>query len=149
MKLAESLSPITKNLDDINKSTKNSRDVIKGPNYEDNIKALPNSSKFKNSMRYMIGSLMRSKNSLKTTPDELSKANILGVPIQISDADTIKTKENIYELTPQIYIALSDTGCTGKTVKNEKDILMMINIIRDLGYTGDDDRDSKRNIFFK
>ena len=33
-------------------------------------------------------------------------------------------------------------------MKNESDILMMINIIRDLGYTGVNDRDSKRKKFF-
>ena len=98
-------------------------------------------------MRQMLGSLMNSKNSLKIVQDEAGRANILGVPIQISGADTIKINENIYDLTPEIYRALSDTGYTGKTMKNESDILMMNNIIRDLGYTGDDDRDSKRKIF--
>ena len=33
-------------------------------------------------------------------------------------------------------------------MKNESDILMMNNIIRDLGYTGREDRDSKRKNFF-
>ena len=33
-------------------------------------------------------------------------------------------------------------------MKNESDILMMNNIIRDLGYTGREDRNSKRKIFF-
>ena len=99
-------------------------------------------------MRQMLGSLMNSKNSLKITQDESGRANILGVPIQISGADTIKINENIYEVTSEIYNALSDTGYTGKTMKNESDILMMNNIIRDLGYTGDDDRNSKRKLFF-
>ena len=31
-------------------------------------------------------------------------------------------------------------------MKNESDILMMNNIIRDLGYTGKEDRDSKKNM---
>ena len=147
MKLAESLSPITKKLDKINNSTKEIGEVIKESNSEKIIKALPNSSQFSVSMRQMIGSLMNSKNSLKITQDESGKANILGVPIQISGANTIKINENIYELTPEIYMALSDTGYTGKTMKSENDILMMRNIIRDLGYTGDDDRDWKRKIF--
>ena len=148
VKLAESLSPITKKLDEVNKSTQEVGDIIKESNSEKIIKALPNSSQFSDSMRQMIGSLMNSKNSLKITQDESGKANILGVPIQISGADTIKINENIYELTPEIYNALSDTGYTGKTMKNESDILMMNNIIRDLGYTGDDDRNSKRKLFF-
>ena len=33
-------------------------------------------------------------------------------------------------------------------MKNENDILMMYNIINDLGYTGDGDRDSKIKTFF-
>ena len=148
VKLAESLSPITKKLDKINESTQNLGDVIKESNSEKIIKALPNSSQFSDSMRQMLGSLMNSKNSLKIIQDESGRANILGVPIQISGADTIKINENIYELTSEIYNALSDTGYTGKTMKNESDILMMNNIIRDLGYTGDDDRNSKRKLFF-
>ena len=76
-------------------------------------------------MREMIGSLMISRNSVKITQDESGRANILGVPIQISEADTIKTNKNIYELTPEIYKALSSTTYTGKTMKNEDDILTM------------------------
>ena len=148
VKLAESLSPITKKLDEVNKSTQEVGDKIKESNSKIDLEALPNSSNFSNSMREMIGSLMRSKNSLRITQDESHRANILGVPIQISGADTIKINENIYELTPEIYKALSDTGYTGKDMKDESDILMMNNIIRDLRYTGRDDRDSKRKTFF-
>ena len=112
------------------------------------IKALPNSSKFSNAMRQMIGSLMNSRNSLKITQDESGRANILGVPIQISEGDTIKINKNVYEITPKIYNALSDTGYTGRNMRIKGDILMMNNIIRDLGYTADDDRNSKRKLFF-
>ena len=99
-------------------------------------------------MRDMIGSLMRSKKFLKIAQDELGRANRIGIPIQTSGSDTIKTNENIYELTPEIYKALSDTGYTGKNMKNENDILMMNNIINGMGYTGDSDRDSKRKTSF-
>ena len=74
--------------------------------------------------------------------------NILGVPFQISGADTIKINEIVSELTAEIYKALSDTGYIGKNMKNESDILLMNDIIRDLGYTGREDRDSKRKTFF-
>ena len=148
VKLAESLSPITKKLDTINESTQKISDVIKESNSKVDIKALPNSSKFSNSMRQMIGSLMNSRNSLKITQDESGKANILGIPIQISEGDTIKINETVYELTPEIYKALTYTSYSGNTMKDENDILMMFNIIRDLGYNGMGDRDSKRKIFF-
>ena len=148
VKLAESLSPITKKLDTINDSTKQITDAIKESNSNDKIKALPNSSKFSNSMKQMIGSLMNSRNSLKISQDDLGRANILCIPIQILESDTIKIKENVYELTPEIYKALTYTTFTGNTMKDEIDILMLYNIIRDIGYNGIGDRDSKRKIFF-
>ena len=132
IKLSESLSPITKNLDTINESTKEIGKVIKESNSKVDLKALPDSSEFSNAMRQMIGSLMNSRNSLKITEDEFGRANILGVPIQISEGDTIKINENVYELTPEIYKALIYTTYTGNTMKDENDILMMYNIIRDL-----------------
>ena len=110
IKLAESLSPITKKLDTINENTKEIGKVIEETNSKVDIKALPNSSKFSNAMRQMIGSLMNSRNSLQIAQDESGRANILGVPIQISEGDTIKINENIYELTPEIYKALTYTN---------------------------------------
>ena len=147
IKLAENLSPITKKLDTIYDSTKEISEVFKKTNSKVDIKALPNSSKFSNSMRQMIGSLMNSRHSLKITQDESGRANILGIPIQISEGDTIKLNENVYDLTPEIYKALTYTTYTGNTMKDENDILMMYNIIRDLGYNGKGDRDSKRKTF--
>ena len=125
IKLAESLSPITKKLDNIDKSTKEIGEVFKETNSKVDIKALPNCSKFSNAMRQMIGSLMSSRNSLKITQDESGRANILGVPIQISEGDTMKVNEKVYELTPEIYKALTYTTYTGNTMKDENDILMM------------------------
>ena len=140
IKLAESLSPITKKLHEVKKSTQKIGDIIKESNYRVDIKALLNNSKFSNSMREMNGSLMHSHKSLKITQDELGRANILGVPIQLSGADTIKIKEKNYELTPELYKSLSYATYHGKTMKNEKKILMMNNITKDLGYTGIGDR---------
>ena len=53
----------------------------------------------------MLVSLMSSHNSLKITQDG-GYTIILGVPIQISGADTIKINDNVYELTPELYKAL-------------------------------------------
>ena len=101
-------------------------------------------------MKQMLGSLMNSRNSLKITQDEIGRANILGVPIQISEADTIKINENIHELTPEKHKALTFPTYAGKTRKNGNVIIMMYNIIKDLSYTGVGDRGSKRkNIFTK
>ena len=89
---------------------------------------------------------MSSTNSLKikSTP---SGPTILGVPINKLGGDRIQIKDNIYDLTTEIYKALSYTGYTGDTMKNENDILMLNNIVRDLGYTGIGDNKSKRKKF--
>ena len=166
IKLAESLSPVTKKLDKINKFIKKIRKVINPSNSENennqeivpveveledeniqtNLKALPNSSMFSDQMTKTLGRLA-SANSLKikSTP---SGATILGVPIHTLGGDTIQIKDHVYDLTPEKYKALSFTGYEGKNLTNENDILMLYNIIRDLGYTGSGDIRAKRVIFF-
>ena len=99
-------------------------------------------------MRKMLGALMNSANSLKITEDEFGRANILGDPIQISQGDTIKINENIYELTPEVYKALSNPLYTGNTMNNDDDFLMLYKILKDVKYTGSGDRPSNRKKFF-
>ena len=166
IKLAESLSPITKKIEEVNKSTKILGDVIKETNSENennqeivpveiesedeniqtNLRALPNSSIFSDLMTKTLGLLMSSPNSLRIKPSP-SGPTILGVPIYTLGGDKLRIRDNDYELTPEIYKALSYTGYTGETMNNEKDILMMNNIINDLGYTGDGDRPANRKNF--
>ena len=50
---------------------------------------------------------MNGRNSLKITQDEFVHANILGIPIQISRGDRIKINDSIYDLTTELYKALS------------------------------------------
>ena len=155
-KLAKSLSPITERLDNVikesNSENANNQEIVpveiesEDENFQTNLRALPNNSIFSDQMTKTLGRLMSSANSLKikSTPPG---ARILGVPINTLCEDRIQIKDNIYDLTPEIYQALSYTGYDGKTMKNENDILMMYNIINDLGYTGTGDMKSKRKIF--
>ena len=165
IKLAETLSPITKKLDEVNQATKNLREVTKESNSENNqeiisveidsedeniqtnIKTPPNSSIFSELMTKTIGSLMSSSNSLRIKPSP-SDATILGVPITTLGGDKLRIRDTDHKLTPETYKALSYTGYTGKTMKNENDILMMNNITNDLGYTGVRDKPSNRKTFF-
>ena len=90
VKLAESLSPITKKIDEVNESTQKIGEVIKeSDDVKSKKKSLPNISNSSISMREMLGSLMQSHNSLKLIQDEFGKANFLGVPIAISGDDRI------------------------------------------------------------
>ena len=146
LRLAESLSPITKKLDEVNKSTQEVGYIMKTSNSKIDLKALPNSSKFSNSVRKMLGSLMNSHNSLEIAQDESNRATIFGVPIQISGADTIKIKD-IYELTPEVYKGLPNPLYTGNTMKND-DFLLLYKILKDVNYTGNGDTPSNRKNFF-
>ena len=92
----------------------------------------------------MLGSLVNTHISSKITQDDFGQANILGIPIQISGGDRITITNNFYDITPEIYKALSSTSYNGKTMKNESDISMMNNIIKDLDYTGKGDTSIKR-----
>ena len=98
-------------------------------------------------MSSTLGRLLSSLNSLKIKPSP-SGATTLGVPINTLGGDKLRIRDNEYDLTPEVYKALSFTGYTGKSIKIESEILMMSNILNDLGYTGIDDRDSKRKTLF-
>ena len=170
IKIAKSLSPITKKSEEFIKSIEKIGDVIKESNFENenlqgivpveiesdnskgdntnhNIKTLPNSSIFSDLMAKTLGRLMSSANSLKIKSSPYG-ASILGVPIYTLSGDKLRIRDNDYDLTPEIYKVLSITGYTGKTKKKENDILMMNNNIRDLGYTSIGDRQSNRKTFF-
>ena len=171
IKLAESLSPITKKLEE---STKKITEVINPSNSEKEnnqelvpveveledsedennddkigIKTLPNSFKFTDLKKNTIGNLMSSKNSFKKDQDERTGgASINGVPILILGGNSWKIGDNVYEITPEIHKALFSTRFTGESMKSENDILMMNNILRDIKYTGVGDKKSNRKTFF-
>ena len=70
---------------------------------------------------------MNSENSLKLIPDDSVRASILGFPI-----NTYPINDSVYDLTPEIYKALSYTGYTGNTMIEESNLLLMNNTIGDL-----------------
>ena len=126
MKLAESLSPLTKKLEEVNKSTKKLGNALKESNSENennqeivpldvdsdnsgdediqtNLRTLPNSSSFSDLMTKTLGRLMCRSNSLKIK-SSTSGPTILGVPIYTLGGDKLRIRDNDYELTPEIYL---------------------------------------------
>ena len=71
-------------------------------------------------MTETLRALTNSKKSLKLIPDDSGRASILGVPINMLGGDRIQLKDKVYDITPEIYKALSYTGYTGKTMKKRK-----------------------------
>ena len=115
-KLAERISRITKKLEEVDKSSKilgeilkesnsgndNNQDIVaveidsEDNNIQSKIGALPNSIKIPSSVIETVGSLMNSKNSVKSIQDDLGKASISGIPIKRLGGDTIQIIDNIY-----------------------------------------------------
>ena len=110
--MAESLSPITKQVEEVNQSTKKRGEVIKEPNFENiheralvesklqdedfqtNLRSHPNSSIFSDLMTKTIGSLMSSSNSLRIKASP-SGPTIPGVPIYNLGGDKLRIWEMI------------------------------------------------------
>ena len=97
-------------------------------------------------MTKTLSFLISSSNSLKIK-SSFSGATILGVPIFTLGGDGMGINDNIYNIIPEIHKVLSSTSYTGRTMKNENDVLLRKNNIRDLGYTGRGDRQSNRKSF--
>ena len=69
-----------------------------------------------------LSALMNSTKSLKMIQGDLGRASILRTPIYTLGGDRIRIKDNVCDLTPEIYRALPSTSYNGKTMK-EKMIL--------------------------
>ena len=125
VELAESLSPITKKLDEVNKSTQESL----SPNTKKLGEILKQSHSEKNKemaitpsilLQETFKSLAEANNSSKLNQDKNHNMSIPGVPINAQGGDKIQVYENIYEFTPEIHKALSHSSYTGKSMKNGK-----------------------------
>ena len=68
-----------------------------------------------------LKSLAKASNSLKLNQDKEGNLNILGVPVISVSGDKIQIYDKIYEFTPEIHKALSQTSYTGKSMKIEND----------------------------
>ena len=158
--LAESLSPITKKLDEFNKSTQQSLtpisekldtinestqkvgDIIKESNSENEIIS---SNLLKNTFK----SLENTSTSLKLNKDKNDNLSIHGKPIRSIGGDKILVNGNIYEFSPEIHKSLSRSNYTGRSMKNEDDKRNLNNFLTDIGYNGLGDENTSQTKFFK
>ena len=143
IKLAESLSPITEKLDEVNKSTQEVGDIIKESNSEKEV--IP-SILLKNT----FNSLIDSDDSLKIIKDKDGNMSILNKQIKFIGGDRLQLNNNIYEFSPEINKALSNKNYTGKSMKNDDDQRTLYNFLRDIGYNGlGDKKTNQKKIFTK
>ena len=138
----ESLSPITKKLDTINESTQKVGDIIKESNSEKEILPII-------LLQDIFKSLYETSNSLKLNKDKDDKLRILGNPIKSLGGDKIQVNDNnIYEFTPEIHKALSNSSYTGKSMRNKNDRTTLYIFLTDVGYNGNRDERTGQKKFF-
>ena len=113
------------------------------------IRAFPNSSNFSNQLIGTIGSLMKSRFSSGLTQDVSSTPICLGAPNQTLAANTIKTRDNIYELIPEIHKDFSLTRYSCISMKYDSHNLTLHKISRDNEDTDGGDGLSKLEIFLQ
>ena len=112
----ESLSRITKKLDNINESIKQIDEKVKEPNSEINKEMIITASIL---LQNTYRSLAEANISLKFNQDKNHNMSILSVPLKYLGSDKIQVYDIIYEFTPEIHKALSNSSYTGKSMKNE------------------------------
>ena len=137
----KSLLPISNKLDNINESTSKLGDIIKETNAKNEI--IP-STLLKDTFDY----LSESSNVLKLNKDEDDNMSILGKPIKQLGGDKLLVNDKVYEFTPEIHKALSNENYTGKSMKNKNDRLTLYNFLTDLGYTRNRGKQTNQMQFF-
>ena len=162
IKLAESLSPITKNFDEVNKTTQESLSPItkKFDTINESSKQLSEIVKESNSekreiintpiilLQVFFTPSVGAPSSLKLNQDNEGKLNTLGVPLTSLGGDKIQAKSKIYEFTPEIHKALSQTSYTCKSMKDDNDQITLYNVLADIGYDGQGDEKTNQKNFF-
>ena len=158
IKLAESLSPITKKLDDLKKSAKESLSPIrkKIDTINDSTQKVVDTIKETNSentpsflLQNTFKSLADTTGSLKLTRDKDGNMSILSTPIKSLGGDKVQVYDNIYEFNPETHKVLSKPSYTGKSMKNEDDRRTLYIFLTDIGYnTHNGDVSNSQKKFF-
>ena len=141
VKLAESLSPITKKLDEVNKSTQESLTPIaeKLDTINDSSqKVTDNINKFHSSalLKETFKSLNKETNALKLIKDENDNLSINNVPIKSLGGDEVLVNDDkVYDLSTEMHKALSNSTYTGKSMRDSGDEKKLYNFLKDINYT--------------
>ena len=135
IKLAESLSPITKKLDEVKESTKKLGDVIKNSKPETPQLAIANTqtpailnTTISNSLRDTLSFMKKSKNFFKLKKDG-NEVFWNKTPIKAFGDNRISIKDQEYDIKPNIQEYFTNTRQTTKNMDNE-DKLTVYDILK-------------------
>ena len=143
VKLAEFLSPITKNLDEVNKSTQQVGEIIKKSQPSQNIKTILQDSEsqtpaIKNktgtqSLRDTLTHMKGSKNFFKLVEDDDGKVFWNKIPINALGENRISIKKQEYDIKPNIQKYFTNTNLTTKNMDDE-DKFTIYDILKNTGF---------------
>ena len=92
--------------------------------------------------------MARSNNKFKIVKDNQNHAMLNDIYINPMGGNNMKIGENIYELTPEIQKALTETNYKFNKM-SDNDILNFSNILREINYDPDTDRKSGRREYIR
>ena len=141
-KLAESLSPFTKNLDEVNKSTQEVGDIIKKSQPSQNFKTILQNSDSQTpaidytstsqSLRDTLSFMNTSKNFFKLEQDG-NKVFWNKIPIKTLGENRISIKDREYDIKPSFQNYFTNTKLTTKNMDDE-DKLTVHDILKNTGF---------------
>ena len=136
VKLAESLSPITKKLDTINESTQKIGELVRKSNVEDGNTQTPaiENTNISRSLLDTLTDMKGNKNFLKLVEDDDDgKVFWNKIPIKAIGDNKIKIKNQEYDIKPNIQKYFTNTKHTTKNVSDE-DKLTIYDILQNTGF---------------
>ena len=129
-KLAESLSPITKKLDEVNKSTKEVGDIIKNSVSQTSaIENITGTQSLRDTLTHMKGS----KRFFKLEEKANGQVFWNEIPIKALGENRISIKNQEYDIKPNIQNYFTNTNQTTKNMDNE-DKLTIYDILKNIGF---------------
>ena len=146
IKLAESLSPITKKLDEVKESTQKIRKIVKEtntpqPSIENTHTALPRENEQLQPGIIYDTSLENTLNNMKNNIgffniEERVNGDIFwnGLPVEKTGGNKLKINENFFDISPGIQKVLNDTSKIPLKKLNIQDREIFINIFESLNF---------------
>ena len=129
-KLAESLSPITKRLDEVKKSTKEVGDIIKNSeSLTPAIEKITGTQSLRDTLTHMKGS----KNFFKLVEKADGQVFWNKIPIKALGENRISIKNQEYDIKPSIQNYFTSTNQTTKNMDDE-DKLTVYDILKNIGF---------------
>ena len=144
-KLSETFEPITKKIDKVVEATKEleSSNVVNNFMLES-----PPGVTVSRELFATVGKMVNARNEFKLDQKKGGRYMFNGVNVDPMGGNNVKIGENIYEITPSIQKALTETSYNFNKMSDD-DILTFSEILNDINYNPNEDNSSTRQKYIK